>query len=111
MARRPLFRLDDAATLVQVSYNNYDRAPFALPAGRQQAFYRALARFAALCNDPTLQHRRRLLPGSVLVFDNWRVLHARDAYTGYRRLAGAYFNREDVESRLRFLRIKAGEPV
>jgi trimethyllysine dioxygenase len=46
-----------------------------------------------------------------LLFDNWRVLHARDAYTGYRRLSGVYLNKEDVESRLRVLRIKAREPV
>ncbi|MGO9803720.1 MAG: trimethyllysine dioxygenase [Steroidobacteraceae bacterium] len=111
MARRPLFRLDDAGELVQVSYNNLDRAPFTLPPARQRAFYRALASFNALCSDPSLQHRRRLLPGSVLLFDNWRVLHARDAYTGYRRLAGVYLNREDVESRLRFLRVQAGEAI
>ncbi|MGP8035262.1 MAG: trimethyllysine dioxygenase [Steroidobacteraceae bacterium] len=111
MARRPLFRLDDAGKLVQVSYNNLDRAPFTLPPARQRAFYRALASFNALCSDPSLQHRRRLLPGSVLLFDNWRVLHARDAYTGYRRLAGVYLNREDLESRLRFLRVQAGEAI
>jgi len=111
MARRPLFRLDDSGTLVQVSYNNYDRAPFTLPPARHRALYRALATFNALCNDPSLQHRRRLLPGSVLLFDNWRVLHARDAYTGYRRLAGVYLNKEDVESRLRCLRVRAGEPI
>jgi trimethyllysine dioxygenase len=111
MARRPLFRRDDSGALLQVTYNNYDRAPFALPAARQAAFYRALAAFAALCNDPALQYRRRLLPGSVLLFDNWRVLHARDAYVGYRRLAGVYLNKEDVDSRLRFLRVQAGEPV
>jgi trimethyllysine dioxygenase len=111
MARRPLFSLDDSGELVQVSYNNYDRAPFALPPQRQRAFYRALATFHALCHDSSLQHRRRLLPGSVLLFDNWRVLHARDAYTGYRRLAGVYLNKEDVDSRLRFLRAQAGEAV
>ncbi|MBV9695730.1 MAG: trimethyllysine dioxygenase [Gammaproteobacteria bacterium] len=111
MARRPLFRLDDSGQLVQVSYNNYDRAPFLLPPERQRAFYRALGTFNRLTADVTLQHRRRLLPGSVLLFDNWRVLHARDAYTGYRRLAGVYLNKEDVESRLRFLRISAGEAV
>ena len=111
MARRPLFRLDDSGKVVQVSYNNYDRAPLALPPARQRAFYRALATFNSLCNDPSLQYRRRLLPGSVLLFDNWRVLHARDAYTGYRRLAGVYLNREDVESRLRFLRARAGEAI
>jgi trimethyllysine dioxygenase len=111
MARRPLFRLDDSGQLVQVSYNNYDRAPFALPPARQRAFYRALATFHALCNDVSLQHRRRLLPGSVLLFDNWRVLHARDAYTGYRRLAGVYLNKEDLESRLRSLRSRTGEAI
>ncbi len=111
MARRPLFRLDDSGELVQVSYNNLDRAPFVLDAKRQLAFYRALATFNRLCNDPTLQHRRRLVPGSVLLFDNWRVLHARDAYVGRRRLAGVYLNKEDVDSRLRFLRVQAGELV
>ncbi len=111
MARRPLFRLDAAGQLAQVSYNNLDRAPFTLPPARQRAFYRALATFNALCNDPSLQYRRRLLPGAVLLFDNWRVLHARDAYTGYRRLAGVYLNKEDLESRLRSLRARAGEAI
>lgn len=111
MARRPLFRLDDSGTLVQVSYNNYDRAPFSLPPARQRDFYRALGTFHALCQDVSLRYRRRLLPGSVLLFDNWRVLHARDAYSGYRRLAGVYLNKEDVESRLRSLRARAGEAI
>jgi trimethyllysine dioxygenase len=111
MARRPLFRHDESGELVQVSYNNHDRAPFVLPVEQHRRFYRALARFAALCAQPGLQYRRRLLPGSVLVFDNWRLLHAREAYVGYRRLAGAYLNREDVESRLRVLRIRADAAV
>jgi trimethyllysine dioxygenase len=111
MARRPLFRHDESGELLQVSYNNHDRAPFILPVEQHRRFYRALARFAALCAQPGLQYRRRLLPGSVLVFDNWRLLHAREAYVGYRRLAGAYLNREDVESRLRVLRIRAGPAV
>jgi trimethyllysine dioxygenase len=111
MARRPLFRHDESGELVQVSYNNHDRAPFILPVEQHRRLYRALARFAALCAQPGLQYRRRLLPGSVLVFDNWRLLHAREAYVGYRRLAGAYLNREDVESRLRVLRIRAGAAV
>lgn len=111
MARRPLFRLDVAGALVQVSYNNHDRAPFVLAAAQQRSFYRALSRFAALCADPALHYRRRLLPGSVLLFDNWRLLHAREAYVGYRRLAGAYLNREDVNSRLRVLRVRAGVAV
>lgn len=103
-ASRPLFRLAKSGELVQVSYNNYDRAPFYLPADQTAALYRALKVFASYVNDPGLQYRRRLAPGDAIMFDNWRALHARDAYQGYRRLCGAYLNKEDVESRLRRLR-------
>jgi len=106
LARRPALRLDSAGSLVQVSFNNLDRAPFWLPAARMDLFYRAYGSFARLANDPRLQYRRRLAPGSLVLFDNWRLLHARDAYNGYRRLAGVYLNKEDVESRLRGLRNK-----
>ncbi|MBI2253045.1 MAG: trimethyllysine dioxygenase [Proteobacteria bacterium] len=109
MARRPLFREDSTGRLAQVSFNNHDRAPFALEPVRMALFQQAYAMFATLANDRSLQYRRRLLPGSVVLFDNWRLLHARDAYTGYRRLAGAYLNKEDVESRLRVLRAKKAQ--
>jgi trimethyllysine dioxygenase len=108
MARRPMFRLGATGELLQVSYNSHDRAPFLLPPAQETAFYRALRTFTRLIRDPRFQYRRRLLPGSVLLFDNWRLLHARDAYTGYRRLAGVYLNKEDVESRLRVLRLGSG---
>jgi trimethyllysine dioxygenase len=109
MAKRPVFRLDSAGRLVQVSFNHLDRAPLFLPEFELQAFYRAYGAFARLANDRRLQYRRRLEPGSLVLFDNWRLLHARDAYQGYRRLAGAYLNKEDVESRLRVLRLREKE--
>jgi trimethyllysine dioxygenase len=106
-AKRPVFRLDSAGRLVQVSFNHLDRAPLFLPEFELRAFYRAYGVFARLANDRKQQYRRRLEPGALVLFDNWRLLHARDAYQGYRRLAGAYLNKEDVESRLRVLRMKA----
>ena len=109
MAKRPVFRLDSAGRLVQVSFNHLDRAPLFLPELELAAFYRAYGAFARLANDRKLQYRRRLEPGSLVLFDNWRLLHARDAYQGYRRLAGAYLNKEDVESRLRVLRLREKE--
>jgi trimethyllysine dioxygenase len=109
MARRPVFRLDSSGKLVQVSFNHLDRAPLFLPELELTAFYRAYGAFARLANDCKLQYRRRLEPGSLVLFDNWRLLHARDAYQGYRRLAGAYLNKEDVESRLRALRLREKE--
>jgi trimethyllysine dioxygenase len=103
MAARPVFRLSAAGQVVQVSFNNADRAPFLLPAEEMTAFYGALRAFEQLANDRRLQWRHVLRPGQVLLFDNWRVLHGRGAYSGHRRLCGGYVNREDVESRLRVL--------
>jgi trimethyllysine dioxygenase len=103
MAARPVFRHDHTARLVQVSFNNYDRAPFLLPEDEMLAFYAALRTFDTIANDPSMQWRHVLAPGEAMLFDNWRVLHGRFAYTGVRRLCGGYVNREDVESRLRQL--------
>ncbi|MCU1396536.1 MAG: Trimethyllysine dioxygenase [Ilumatobacteraceae bacterium] len=103
VAARPVLRLDRAGRLVQVSFNNYDRAPFLLPEAEMIAFYDALRAFDSIANDPAMQWRHVLQPGEAMLFDNWRVLHGRFAYTGVRRMCGGYVNREDVESRLRQL--------
>ncbi len=104
LAERPVFRHAPDGRLVQVSFNNYDRAPFRLPDAEMTAFYQAIAAFDHLANDPALQWRYGLRPGDLLIFDNWRVLHGRTAFAGNRRMAGCYLNREDFESRLRWLR-------
>ena len=101
MAARPVFRHDHTGTLCQVSFNNSDRAPFLLPADEMTAFYDAARAFETLANDHRLQWRHVLRPGEALLFDNWRVLHGRAAYSGRRHLCGAYLNHEDFESKLR----------
>lgn len=101
MSARPVFRHDHTGRLVQVSFNNYDRAPFLLDEDDMVAFYDALRLFEEIANEPSMQWRHVLQPGEALLFDNWRVLHGRAAYTGLRRMCGGYLNREDVESRLR----------
>jgi trimethyllysine dioxygenase len=101
MAGRPILRHDARGELVQVSFNNADRAPFLLPDDGMDEFYAALRAFEALANDERLQWRRANPPGEAMLFDNWRVLHGRTAYSGHRHLCGGYVNREDYESRLR----------
>ena len=100
---RPVFRHDHTGRLVQVSYNNYDRAPFLLEEADQIAFYDAVRAFETIAGDESMQWRHVLQPGEALLFDNWRVLHGRLAFTGERRMCGGYLNREDIESRLRTL--------
>jgi trimethyllysine dioxygenase len=107
-AEHPVIGLDGNGDLAQIAYNNYDRAPFALAGPRMAAFYRALKLFNQLINDPSNEISMRLAPGTALLFDNGRTLHGRRAYQGYRRLCGAYLNREDFDSKLRVLRARAG---
>jgi trimethyllysine dioxygenase len=103
MAARPVFRHDHTGRLVQVSFNNYDRAPFLLDEVDMVEFYEAIRLFDEIANEPSMQWRHILRPGEALLFDNWRVLHGRAAFTGDRRMCGGYLNREDIESRLRQL--------
>ena len=102
-AARPVFRHGPDGLLEQVSYNNADRAPFALPFDEMQRFYDAIRAFEQRANDVRLQWRRVNPPGDAMLFDNWRVLHGRLSYTGHRHLCGCYVNREDYLSRRRLL--------
>ena len=100
-AHRPLFRVNDNGDVIQVSFNNHDRAPFRLENDQMIKFYDAYKIFHNLANDSSRQFEFMLYPGKVLTFDNWRLLHARSSLTGYRQLCGGYHNREDFESKLR----------
>jgi len=110
-AEHPIIALDHYGEVRQIAYNNYDRAPFRLPAARMSEFYRALALWHRLINDPAYEISMRLLPGTVLFFDNWRTLHGRHSFKGHRHMCGAYVNMEDFESKLRVMRAAAARPA
>lgn len=98
---RPVLRADSAGVLQQVSFNNYDRAPFLLAPDDQIRFYEAYSAFHDLLVDERRWLKIDWSPGQMLVIDNWRILHGRTAYTGRRSFLGAYLNHEDFESKLR----------
>jgi len=98
---RPVFRTNKDGEILQISFNNHDRAPFRLQNDEMERFYEAYGIFHRLVHQTQRQLQYCLQPGTVLTFDNWRLLHGRSALTGYRQLCGGYHNREDFESRLR----------
>jgi trimethyllysine dioxygenase len=102
-AERPAIRLDRSGAIAQVSFNNYDRAPFRLPPGPMAEFYRAYRELHRRLNERDGWLLVPIEPGDALIVDNWRVLHGRMAYTGRRVFEGCYHNHEDFESRLRVL--------
>ncbi|TIM96865.1 MAG: trimethyllysine dioxygenase [Mesorhizobium sp.] len=103
VAQRTPLRHDVLGQLVQVSFNNHDRAPFSLPEPEMSQLYDALRVFDGLIKNISNQFVFGLRPGDMVIFDNWRLLHGRKEYKGSRHVVGCYLNREDFESRMRML--------
>ncbi|KAL4963568.1 putative trimethyllysine dioxygenase TmlH [Aspergillus stella-maris] len=91
--------------LHQIRWNNYDRAPKSnWTLKQQEMWYRAAEHFDRIIHRPEMEIWTQLEPGTALIFDNWRMLHGRSAFTGKRRMCGGYINNDDFLSRLRLLK-------
>ena len=102
-AERQPFKHNNKGELIQVSFNNYDRAPFMLPHDEMERFYHAYRLFHSHALDEDNWIKVPLRKGMTLIFDNWRVMHGRMAYKGKRVFCGCYHNRAEFESKLRVL--------
>ena len=99
----------DAETgeLVQLRWNNDDRASMPMVLGKRvggkdvtyDMWFDAAQIWNEIITRPQNEYWEQLKPGRPVVFDNWRVMHARSAFTGKRRMAGGYVNRDDWMSR------------
>lgn len=106
-AERPCLRLGSDGELLQVSFNNYDRAPFKLPEAEAKRFYHAYSLFHKHALDQDNWLKIPLRPGNTLIFDNWRNMHGRMGYVGKRVFYGCYHSRAEFESKLRTLQAAA----
>lgn len=87
----PIIELRDGAFFrVRSSYFTMD--PHRLPFARMEAYYRAYNRFTALVSDPRHHFQVRLGAGDFVLYDNFRMLHARTGFTGARWMRGVYFD-------------------
>ncbi|SPQ21192.1 9df8b3d9-3dc7-48d4-b94c-25275bb52e7b [Thermothielavioides terrestris] len=96
----------------RIRWNNADRG--VVPFGwteTPQMWYKAARRWNELLSREDFQLWLQLEPGKVLIFDNWRVLHGRSAFTGIRRICGGYINRDDFISRWRNTNYKREEVI
>jgi gamma-butyrobetaine dioxygenase len=106
-AKRPVIELGPDGELLAVRFNNRSAAPLVdVGFDAMPAYYAALRRFASLVDDPAMQVTFRLAPGDLLIVDNTRVLHARQAFsgTGRRWLQGCYADLDGLRSMLAVLR-------
>ena len=87
----PLLELRGGA-LARVRSSYFTMAPQELSFERMEAWYRAYQRWERLVSDPHHHYRFRLEAGDFLLYDNWRMLHARSRFRGARWVRGVYFD-------------------
>ncbi|KAI1816692.1 trimethyllysine dioxygenase [Poronia punctata] len=113
----PVIELDDDSDdekIHRIRWNNDDRGVVPLGEegkgkgkgkGREKfsasEWYEAARKWDEILRRRDMEFWVQLEPGNVLIFDNWRVLHGRSAFTGVRRICGGYINRDDFISRWR----------
>ncbi|KAK4138635.1 trimethyllysine dioxygenase [Trichocladium antarcticum] len=90
----------DMHKLFRVRWNNDDRG--VVPFGQKhtvEEWYAAARKWNEILKSNESEFWFQLEPGTVVIFDNWRVLHGRSAFSGIRRICGGYINRDDFVSR------------
>ncbi|KAH8732537.1 hypothetical protein GQ44DRAFT_185321 [Phaeosphaeriaceae sp. PMI808] len=96
----PVFEHDPQyGHLTRIRWNNADRAGIDVPVHQVGVWYEAARKFDALLKKKENEYWQQLEPGTVVIFDNWRVLHGRSEFTGKRRICGGYINRDDWMSK------------
>ncbi|KOB72661.1 Epsilon-trimethyllysine 2-oxoglutarate dioxygenase [Operophtera brumata] len=67
------------------------------------SYYRSLRKLGQYYENPENQWQFKLSPGTVMVMDNFRVLHGRTGFSGQRILCGSYVSRSDWLDKARSL--------
>lgn len=103
---RPLIGLDERGRLFDVRFSAHLMDAFHMESAVMIEYYRAFRAFMAATRDPAGAVAFKLKAGEMVVFDNRRVLHGREAFNpanGHRLLRGFYIDRGEVDSRIRTL--------
>eukprot|EP01087_Luapelamoeba_hula_P019380 TRINITY_DN6410_c0_g1_i3.p1 TRINITY_DN6410_c0_g1~~TRINITY_DN6410_c0_g1_i3.p1 ORF type:complete len:252 (-),score=29.40 TRINITY_DN6410_c0_g1_i3:107-862(-) len=101
--RRSMIELDNQGEVVGFNYSPPFEGPLDIAFHMVEPFYASYARVIKLVNNPDLQFRHRSDPGDLLVFNNRRILHARESFIGRRHLQGTYVATTDFFSTYRQL--------
>lgn len=92
--------------LQQIRYNNPDRAVMdTLPMAEMRQFYGDLQKLAEEVERPENEFWLQLKPGTVMFFNNYRLLHGRSAFSGKRVMSGGYVSRTEFMSVARTMNI------
>ena len=105
-SRKAVITLDGDGEVSEICFNAHLADVLDLPPSQMMPFYRAYRLFMEMTRDPAYGIALKLSGGEMVIFDNRRVMHGREAFdpsTGYRHLHGCYVDRGEWDSRLRVL--------
>ncbi|XP_045763955.1 trimethyllysine dioxygenase, mitochondrial [Maniola jurtina] len=100
----PVIQVDKLKDLQQIRFNVYDRSAMAFSSREEcRAYYRSLRNLSRYYENPECQWKFKLVPGLMVAFDNFRLLHGRTGFTGNRVLCGSYVARSEWLDKARAL--------
>lgn len=112
LSKRPPITLDDDGNLAILRYANWTVQPLrTVPFDLVPAWYDAWRALARRVNDPANRVSYRCEPGEILLINNHRVLHGRDAFDdgeGMRHFQQVYMELDDLSGFRRVVQ-KKGE--
>ena len=104
-----MIKLDESGNFKQVRFSpRLDFVPL-IDKEKLELFYSARKKLSELFNSKNYKIEFKLLPGDLLMMDNYRLLHGRtkyDANEGNRFLQGCYIDYDSTEGRLKHLKRK-----
>ncbi|WP_423822825.1 TauD/TfdA family dioxygenase [Salinisphaera sp. SPP-AMP-43] len=104
----PMIKCDPSGRVTEIRVADFLRGPLQAPFEDIEPAYAALICLQTLLKEPQFALRFTYAPGDLVIFDNRRLLHGRDAFDpgtgGSRWLQGCYLERDEIRSRLRMIR-------
>ncbi|XP_071837995.1 trimethyllysine dioxygenase, mitochondrial-like [Apostichopus japonicus] len=99
----PVVKMNSNTKQVErLRFNPFDRATITnLPYEDMLEFYKAYQALAKEIYDDEKAFKILLKPDQMVVYDNWRILHARESFTGHRVLKCTYLRHDDWMSQMR----------
>ena len=89
-------------------FSERSAAPLDLPDELIMPMYQALRVWLGLLKEPVNRIRVLLQPGDFVAFDNQRVMHGRETFSGNRHLLYCQLDLDELHSRARVLEQRLG---
>lgn len=101
-ARSPVLRLTADGALTGIRLNHRALGAVDFPAAETALWYESYLKFAAEADAPARRISLDMRPGDIVIFDNERILHGREAFAGAadRLLRGCYADRDGLRATL-----------